>query len=42
MENKELLIRALLRVKGEAVKIHNLRFITKNIFSLNENENWIQ
>lgn len=42
MENKELLVRTILIDKGEVVKIYNHPFITKNIFSLSEDENWIQ
>lgn len=42
MENKEFLVWAVLRGKGEAVKIYNHPFITKNTFSLSEDENWIQ
>lgn len=41
MGKKKLLVRAFLRGKGEIVKIYNHPLITKNIFSLSEDENWI-
>lgn len=42
MENKEVFVRAILKGKGEVVKIYNHPLITKNVFSLSEDENWIQ
>lgn len=42
MENKKVHVRVILRGEGEVVKIYNHPFITKNIFSLSEDENWIQ